>query len=884
MNVFTSHHTPAGTWMAALGLAFACGVLAAPTVAHAQATPPLAVVGSLSNFDVINDTEHETEGFEIQLEGIHKEDLTRVFGESVAGLCYTRYCAPTVTENANGVFVRWAAIWDPVTQQFTTRFNAPGVSVTPGTPPSLLTFISGEQCWVLGLAAAYPTSGCEHFGISSLRNPTNTTYRWLVADPNNPGALIPDAGGVPVNIPSPTVVLVPAAKPDVPPDVAVEIKAPSPAHGLLSGDAQWVKVFKTEIARKVDLDELIGGNPVVPADAGSTETSWKLLQNNPRSGKPGFLLNQKQIQNGSHAVIRRYEFYKFTGPYDPSDHDAICQDGTCSAPSAGELGPMIGAQMGAANLDVPQVSPIITWLSPAKINVGTPLGPAQLNAVANVPGTFTYNPPAGTILPIGANQQLNVTFTPDDTTKYLTAIESAFITVVPAVAAVSNDFVLPNAGSGAVQNFSLQYSDTDGAADLSTEWVWFKGSSSTASSCVVAYDSTSSTLFLLNDAGTAWKLAPIGSSGALQNNQCAIALGGSSSATLNNSSVTLFLSMTFGSTFNGAKTLDMYTENATGSRTGWQTRGAWTVANGVSFAAPPAVSVDSVSPSAGSGGSQTFTMKYSDTVGASDLSTAWIWFKSAATTANSCIVAYDRAATTVFLLNDAGTVWNVAPIGSAGNLQNSQCVIALGGSTTATLSGNTLTVNLAVTFGSGFNGAKNIDMYTENSSGANTGWQTRGAYTVAAAAPVAAPAVVTADAVSPSAGAGSSQSFALQFSDTAGAADLSTAWVWFKNAATTANACIVYYDRASTQLFLLNDAGTRWIVAPIASNGSLANSQCSVALGGSTTAVIAGPSLSLNLAMTFTPAFNGAKSIDMYTENSTGARTGWQTRGGWTVQ
>jgi hypothetical protein len=38
------------------------------------------------------------------------------------------------------------------------------------------------------------------------------------------------------------------------------------------------------------------------------------------------------------------------------------------------------------------VQPIITWNNPANITYGTPLGNTELNATADVPGTFQYNP------------------------------------------------------------------------------------------------------------------------------------------------------------------------------------------------------------------------------------------------------------------------------------------------------------------------------------------------------------------------------------------------------------------------------------------------------------------------------------------------------------
>jgi hypothetical protein len=47
-------------------------------------------------------------------------------------------------------------------------------------------------------------------------------------------------------------------------------------------------------------------------------------------------------------------------------------------------------------LTVMKATPVITWANPAPITKGTPLSATQLDATANVPGTFTYNPPAGT--------------------------------------------------------------------------------------------------------------------------------------------------------------------------------------------------------------------------------------------------------------------------------------------------------------------------------------------------------------------------------------------------------------------------------------------------------------------------------------------------------
>ena len=60
-----------------------------------------------------------------------------------------------------------------------------------------------------------------------------------------------------------------------------------------------------------------------------------------------------------------------------------------------------------ATITVLKATPLITWPTPADITSGTPLGATQLNATANVAGTFVYTPPSGTVLGVGAGQTLS---------------------------------------------------------------------------------------------------------------------------------------------------------------------------------------------------------------------------------------------------------------------------------------------------------------------------------------------------------------------------------------------------------------------------------------------------------------------------------------------
>ena len=396
-----------GTTLGSTALLLA--MLAAPTAAYSQS---LTLFGSLSNFDVYNDTGQDTHGFEIELDGLQPAQAYYFF-------TYTRYGAPTVSAFPGGVYVRYASSWNPSTQQFTATTSVPA-SFTP-------TF--GHSCVLTNIV------GCDHFGIVVTAAPTNVIYRWLVADPANPGSLL-RFGGSPVSLPAPTISIAPPAPNQPAPAVVFEIRVPPPPPPeipkpeLQYGEAKWVKVYKTELQREVALEELVGGNPAVPEDPGVVETAWKLLQFNPHSDNSGVLRNQGGINSGSRSVIRRYEFSKYSGAYGPANHKALCGgDGLCTAPLDGELGDYIGSQMAAANVGVPSItvskvgSGTVTGAS-GKINCG---GSCTTTVTAGTPVTLTANPGGGLFsgwsgdcigtqlsCTVTVNDQLNVTatFTP----------------------------------------------------------------------------------------------------------------------------------------------------------------------------------------------------------------------------------------------------------------------------------------------------------------------------------------------------------------------------------------------------------------------------------------------------------------------------------------
>jgi hypothetical protein len=105
------------------------------------------------------------------------------------------------------------------------------------------------------------------------------------------------------------------------------------------------------------------------------------------------------------------------------------------------------------------VTPTITWNTPAPVTVGTALSSTQLNATANVTGTFVYTPAAGTVMNTAGAQTLSVTFTPNDTTSYNSATGSVTLTV-NAVSPVTPTVAVNPTSSGITTAQSLSVTVT----------------------------------------------------------------------------------------------------------------------------------------------------------------------------------------------------------------------------------------------------------------------------------------------------------------------------------------------------------------------------------------------------------------------------------------
>lgn len=332
------------------------------------------VFGSLANFDVVNDTGQTAHGFEIEIEDSHFDHaggISSVFGLDrnfgVPANSVERYGAPTIDYIAGfGARITYKAsfangAWGTGT--------ASGVFAHPG-----------DSCWTLG-GVGYPNVPCDHFGVATLGSPAKINYHWLLETAANSSVLNRSLVGIP------SVSFTPAAPGAANQAVQVRIQAVAPPviAGQAFGAAYWVKTFKTEVDHNVKLDNLLRHNADV--EAAQTEVEWEVFQANANAdGKNEFKAAVFDLgangKNGK-AEIRRYEFYKYTGPLDPNGEGEVLCDGAdpaafghaCDNPfgdgkvaGINDLGNFVGAQIAGFNANevaaaVPEPSTYVLLLA-----------------------------------------------------------------------------------------------------------------------------------------------------------------------------------------------------------------------------------------------------------------------------------------------------------------------------------------------------------------------------------------------------------------------------------------------------------------------------------------------------------------------------------------
>jgi hypothetical protein len=273
----------------------------------------------------------------------------------------------------------------------------------------------------------------------------------------------------------------------------------------------------------------------------------------------------------------------------------------------------------------------------------------------------------------------------------------------------------------------------------------------------------------------------------------------------------------------------------------------------------------SFSPSSGSGSEQAFVATFIVPGGVTDVQSFSLFIMNGVVpgsksgwSSDQCILTYNVSSGGMQLVQDSGGkfLFTTATAETAQSVSNSQCSV-LASLSSATISGDSVTVRFFVAFSAAFREAKQLYVSADSKEWTDTNPPTQvGTYNVTAS--------VSSVFISPSSGSGSEQVFTAIYSDAT--SQIQSVFLNIKSSGDNtlaANACKLRYDPGSTDIFLVNDAGTNY-GSPITSGspGALSNSQCTL-FGTGTYATTFGDNVIAYFRVSFLATFVGKKEITL---------------------
>ncbi len=318
--------------------------------------------GTINNFDTVNDTSNVCHGFEIELDDCRSQDITYCYS-------YNHYGTPSIRQDTSvpghtNCFVRYAAVY------------------SNGVWSAYTAIPTGPIAPTLGHSFTNPGTnfGGEHFGVGFYGNPSAIKYNWLLDDGTGhlvlgPAVLVstpvfsyyPPAAGVPAQVQAAVE----------PPQVEVH-----PVEGF--GPASWAKSIRTVAHTNtvLRLRDLVSDDPDHPDDktwrngeTSEVESEFDLLQQEFGSSGGGHgggggggggggslsVTNAPEpLPAGDEIISRRYEFYAYVGPTDPTTHEALAKKvgpdglhGINQYSNTVVVGVYLGAQMSAYDHELP---------------------------------------------------------------------------------------------------------------------------------------------------------------------------------------------------------------------------------------------------------------------------------------------------------------------------------------------------------------------------------------------------------------------------------------------------------------------------------------------------------------------------------------------------
>lgn len=436
----------------------------------------------------------------------------------------------------------------------------------------------------------------------------------------------------------------------------------------------------------------------------------------------------------------------------------------------------------------------------------------------------------------------------------------------PSIVSVS-----PASGSGLVQTFTITTADGNGSANISKVVFLVDTTLDSSDGCYMFYDVPANRFYLFRDSDAAWLGVAPGSSTSASNKNCTLS-GAGLHASGEGNTLRFTIPLTFSPDFGTSKNFYVMAYDYGNLWSGWIKAGVWSP-----VVPPTAPVVESLSPSAGTGKTQVFTIRAKDDNGPADITGALFIMNIGLNGNNGCYISYSKPYNTFLLFRDADQAWLQLPIGSKATVSNSNCTLS-GNGLSAGVDPGGITLSLPLTFTDSFMGVKQTYVSVTDASGLTSGAVHTGTWTPPGQS---LPPAVTS--MNPTAGKGISQIFTASVFDSNGASDIAEVFFLVNSTLNGYHGCFNSYNPDSNSFSLYRDSDGSWLSIKPGSASLVSNPNCALS-GTGLSGVSQGNLVTIALPLTFFPGFSGTKNIYVIALDKAGVASGWATMGSWDVK
>lgn len=232
--------------------------------------------------------------------------------------------------------------------------------------------------------------------------------------------------------------------------------------------------------------------------------------------------------------------------------------------------------------------------------------------------------------------------------------------------------------------------------------------------------------------------------------------------------------------------------------------------------------IESVSPDNGRGEADVFSLVVSDADGANSLKYVELLINENGANRKGIHISYNVGQNKVYFYNSDKQRWQKTRPGRNREFSSSNGSLDVSG-VQATKSGSELILDLPVSFTSAMNGKQNIYAFASDKDKEESGWKKVGSYRVERENRKPRTVSVSSELENEDI-----TIFTAVFEDEDGAEDITKARLMINNGFSAANSVYLMVDAANEEIFLRNDAGSRWIGTGRKNNRVLANNEARI--------------------------------------------------------